>query len=117
VRAEDAVDLVVKLMEWEHIDHVPVEDREHQLVGLLSHAAVMRHVEKHGGTVDVAAGDLMKTDVVTVSPDTPTSEAIKLMRKHKVSCLPVLQDGKLVGLVTASDFEQISAEVIAQLLG
>jgi CBS domain-containing protein len=116
VQAEDAVDLVVKLMEWENIDHVPVEDREHQLLGLLSHAAVMRHLEKTGSTGDVSVADLMKLNVITVSPDTPTSEAIKLMRAQKISCLPVVQDGKLVGLVTASDFEQISAEIIAQIL-
>ena len=40
-----------------------------------------------------------------VAPETATLEAIDLMRKHKVSCLPVVKNDKLVGLVTERDFD------------
>ena len=115
VQPEDAVELVVKLMDWEKISHVPVEDREHRLLGLLSHDSVIRHLAATGAS-DAAAADVMKTDVITVSPDTPTSVAVKLMKKHAISCLPVLQEGRLVGIVTETDFLQIPADVVTQML-
>lgn len=48
--------------------------------------------------------DLMTTEPVTTTPDTPLKEAARLMVKHKVSGLPVVRDGKVVGIVTEGDF-------------
>lgn len=48
--------------------------------------------------------DLMTTDPVTTTPDTPLKEAARLMVKHKVSGLPVVRGGKVVGIVTEGDF-------------
>ena len=45
-------------------------------------------------------GELMKAAVITVTPATLTLEAIHLMRTHRIGCLPVIQDGKLVGVLT-----------------
>lgn len=46
--------------------------------------------------------DFMKTDLVTVVPETPIYDAIDLMKKHQIHRLPVLKDGKLIGLITES---------------
>ena len=46
---------------------------------------------------------IMIREVVTASPGTPVAEAVKLMREHRIGCLPVVKDGKLMGIVTASD--------------
>jgi len=48
--------------------------------------------------------DLMSTDPLTVSPDTPLKEAARMMVRNKVSGLPVIDDGALVGIVTEADF-------------
>lgn len=48
--------------------------------------------------------DLMTTDPVTTTPDAPLKEAARLMVRHKVSGLPVVDDGKVVGIVTEGDF-------------
>jgi CBS domain-containing protein len=58
----------------------------------------------------------MKTDPVTVTPQTPTLEAVASMREHKVGCLPVVEDGVLVGIVTAQDFLDASAKLFEQHL-
>jgi CBS domain-containing protein len=58
----------------------------------------------------------MKADPVTVAPSTPTLEAIGLMRTHQVGCLPVVEDGALVGIVTAQDFLIASAQLFKQHL-
>lgn len=48
--------------------------------------------------------DIMTTDPLTASPDTLLKEAARTMVRHKVSGLPVIMDGKLVGIVTEGDF-------------
>ena len=58
----------------------------------------------------------MKQDLITVTPQTPTLAALEMIRRHHVGCLPVLENERLVGLVTAYDFLTLSAELIdAQL--
>ena len=52
----------------------------------------------------------MKTDLLTVSPETPTLYALGLMRERNIGCLPVMKDERLVGPVTAYDF---SSEIVS----
>ena len=54
----------------------------------------------------------MKRNVVTVSPDTPTLEAIEKMRAHRVGSLPIVEDGKLVGIITETDLFNIFLEML-----
>lgn len=119
VRDDESVDLVANMMEWEKIRYVPVEDHSHRLVGLISYRAVLRllargHLQKP--TALTAASEIMKRDLITVGPDTPTLEAIALMRKHQIGCLPVVSDHRLVGIVTEHDFMDIAAELLEQKL-
>jgi CBS domain-containing protein len=53
----------------------------------------------------------MKENPLTVTPDTPTLEAIEVMRRNRVGCLPVVERGTLVGIVTAQDFLDASARL------
>jgi CBS domain-containing protein len=48
--------------------------------------------------------DIMRRDVLTVTPDTRTLDAIRLMRRYRIGCLPVVQDGHLVAILTEEDF-------------
>jgi CBS domain-containing protein len=54
----------------------------------------------------------MERDPVSVAPETPTLQAIDLMRQHGVTCLPVVADGKLVGIVSESDFMSIAHKLL-----
>jgi acetoin utilization protein AcuB len=58
----------------------------------------------------------MKDAPITVAPTTPTPEAIRTMRHHKVGCLPVIEGGRLVGIVTAHDFLEASASLLEEHL-
>src|SRR5262249_38604777 len=83
VHPEDVVDLAASLMDWRHIRHVPVEDNDGRLVGLVSHRSLLRLVGqgmKGSERAPVAVKDIMKRDPVTVAPATATLEAIELMR-------------------------------------
>ena len=59
---------------------------------------------------------IMERDPVSVAPETPTLEAIDLLRHHKVSCLPVVKHGKLVGIVSERDFMPIAYELLEEKL-
>ena len=54
--------------------------------------------------------DLMTTNPITTTPDTPLKEAARLMVRHKVSGLPVVSGGKVVGIVTEGDFLRQEAD-------
>jgi CBS domain-containing protein len=56
--------------------------------------------------------DLMRKDLITVNPDTPTLDAIALMRRHRIGCLPVVQDGHIVAILTEEDFVGIASKVL-----
>jgi CBS domain-containing protein len=100
VTEDEPLDLVASLMEWERIRHVPVEDHENRLVGLISYRSLLG----------------MNREPVTVPPEMDTLEAIAIMRRVKVGCLPVVKDGRLVGIVTERDFMNVAAELMEQKL-
>src|SRR6267142_208429 len=120
VRPDDPVELVADLMGWERIRHVPVEDHKGRLVGLVSYRAVLRHLtglhkfppQPGGGSSPVS--DIMKRELITVTPDTTTLEAISLMRRYRIGCLPVVQDGHTVAVLTEEDFVGIASKVLAE---
>jgi len=119
VRPDDLVDFAASVMDWRHIRHVPVEDDEGRLVGLVSHRDLLRLLARGRAARDAepfAVRAVMKADPVTVAPGTPTLDAIELMRARKVGCLPVVEDGTLVGIVTAQDFLDASARLFEQHL-
>ncbi len=117
VRPDDIVDFAASLMEWRYVRHVPVEDDSGQLLGLVSHRQLLRLVAR-GGKMDQSTmvRDIMHPNPVSVSPDTTTVEAIRLMREKRLSCLPVLEDGKLVGLVTEYDLIVVAGRLLESYL-
>lgn len=119
VRGEDILDLAANLMHWRHVRHVPVEDDAGHLLGIVSHRDLIKLLAS--GKIDrskpIIVRDVMSTDLITVQPDTPTLEALTLMREHNIGCLPVVKDGCLVGLVTAHDFLTVSTKLFEERLG
>lgn len=117
VRPQDILDLAASLMHWRHVRHVPVEDDGGHLIGIVSHRDLIELLAKGKFTsAPVQVSDIMKTDLVTVKPDTPTLQALALMRERDIGCLPVVKDGRLVGIVTAHDFLTVSAKLLEEKL-
>jgi len=113
LRVGDSLDLADRIMRVGRIRHLPVIDGDDHLVGLVTHRTVLAAWVSHGnpGTEQIAdvARDIpiemmMVKDVLTISPDTPAAEAARVLEKHKYGCLPVVADGKLVGIITEADF-------------
>jgi CBS domain-containing protein/gamma-glutamylcysteine synthetase len=119
VNEEEAIDLVANLMDWHRIHHVPVEDNDHRLVGLVSHRSLLRFLasdEARQENRPIPVSRVMVTDLITVSPETTTLEAIDIMRANKISCIPVVKDDRLVGIVTEHDFMRIAGTLLEEML-
>jgi len=117
VQASDPVEMVVNLMSWQRIRHVPVEDNDHHLVGLVTYRGVLRFLANGGSMHDTPVSAIMKTDVTTVGVEARTLETILLMRTSRIGCVPVIQDGHLVGILTDEDFLNVASKLLEQQLG
>jgi len=121
VNEDEAIDLVASVMDWQRVRHVPVEDNDHHLVGLVSTRTLLRLLVRiqagvSSGDGPVPVSTIMERELVTVAPDTLTLDAIRIMREHNVSSLPVVKEGKLVGIVTEADFVEIARELLQEKL-
>ncbi len=103
VDKEDSIDLVLHIMKWKGIHHMPVVNHERELVGLICWSDVESYLDEPEGKEN-NVGKLMKTDIVTVDQYTPIETAKELMETHAIGSLPVVKGSKLMGLVTKSDF-------------
>ena len=118
VRPQDILDLAANLMHWRHVRHVPVEDDSGNLIGIVSHRDLLELLAlgKINNQRHLIIRDVMKTDLITVNPETPTLDALALMRDKRIGCLPVVKENKLVGLITAYDFLTVSAKLFEERL-
>ncbi|MCG8408333.1 MAG: glutamate-cysteine ligase family protein [Phycisphaerales bacterium] len=119
VNQDEVIDLVANLMDWERIRHVPVEDNQHRLVGLVSYRTLLRFMARslpRGISRAVPVSEIMRPDPITVTPETTTVDAIRIMRENGVACLPVVKEGVLVGIVTEHDFLNIAAALLEKHL-
>jgi CBS domain-containing protein len=119
VRPDDPIALVSELMAWERVRYVPVEDEKGRLVGLVSYRGVMRHLSdlarNDGGDLMGPVSSIMRTNLVTVTPDTPTRDAVRLMRQHRVGALPVVQGEHIVAMLTEEEFVGLASTALSQL--
>jgi CBS domain-containing membrane protein len=110
---EETLDLAEKAMKFGRLRHLPVV-KNGELVGLVTQRDLLRiQVSSLAEVTDreqqdilsrIRARDVMQREVFTVEPGTPLVEAAHVIKENKIGCLPVLEDGKLVGIVTESDF-------------
>lgn len=107
----------MRLMETKKIRHIPVIDAEQQLVGIVTLSDIRdaapsifranEHVEDMQNPVDT----IMKKDVITGHPLDFVEEIAALFYEHKIGCLPITNDRKLVGIVTETDILRTLVEL------
>ena len=118
VQKEDILELVAEMMDWRKIRYAPVEDTKGNLSGLITSRLLLRHLihnKSFNGDSPTTVKDVMVKKPITISPNANILEAMEKMRDNKVGCLPVVQDGELVGLITEMDFLRISGRLIERL--
>jgi CBS domain-containing membrane protein len=118
----DTIDLAERHMRLGRIRHLPVVDGQQRLVGLITHRKLLAAWLSHGDPAheshralarEVPVEMLMETDVVTVGPDTPLATVAALMDSKKIGCVPVVQSGRVVGIITEADFVKLARKMFA----
>jgi CBS domain-containing protein len=115
----DQLSIADDVMRAERIRHLPVLDEEGQLCGILSQRDMFRGALAQALGYGTAAQqkmltmlrvkEVMTTEVVSTAPDATLAEAAKTMLERKIGCLPVVDRGRLVGILTESDFVALAA--------
>ena len=109
------------LMHDNRIHHIPVVDGD-QLMGLITLTNVLAATDSflrddksriHANEIGIQ--DAMVTDVATVDVNASLRHAALFMEKHKIGCLPVLNDGTLVGIITDTDFVAVAINLLEQI--
>ena len=96
---------VVRMFHAKEFRHLLVTDARGRLLGLVSDRDVLLS--------GISAAEIMSSDLISVRPDMPLVEALTDMLGHGISCLPVLADDKLVGILTSTDMNTV-LEVLLQ---
>ena len=93
-----------RLLKRMNLGALPVTDRGGKLVGMLTDRdIVLRCVALGGDARTMTAGDVMTRGVVTATPDVKGDDAAKRMGRGQVRRLPVVENGKLVGMLSLAD--------------
>lgn len=112
----------LRLMRERKVRRLPVLDRGGKLVGMVSEkdllyaspspATTLSIFEINSLIAQIKVGQLMSKQLITIEEDCPLEEAARIMVDNKVGGLPVLRNGKLVGIITETDLFKIFLELL-----
>lgn len=112
----------LRLMREKKVRRLPVMDQHGKLVGIASDQDLLYASPSPVSSLSVwemnyllsklTVEEVMTRQVVTVTEDTPLEEAARIMADHKIGGLPVMRDGKLVGIITETDLFKIFLELL-----
>jgi CBS domain-containing membrane protein len=120
LKRNDKLTLADDIMRLGRVRHLPVVDDDDQtVVGIVTQRDLFRdalaqalgygrHAQRK--ILDtLSVKDVMATEVVTASPEASLVEAAKILTERKIGCLPVVENGKLIGILTEGDFVALVA--------
>jgi CBS domain-containing protein len=120
VRPEDIVKDTVKIMDESRIGSLVVVSGSGVVVGIVTERDIIEGIVAKGRSAnDVKVEEIMTKNIITISPDSSLEEAADVMTKHKIKKLPVVMEGQLIGIITATDliaYERKLVEKVAGLL-
>ena len=112
----------LNLMHKKGIRRLPVVDKRSKLIGIVSDRDLLHASPSDATSLSVwelnyllskvTLKRVMSAPVITVSPDTPVQEAARIMVEKKIGGLPVIQGGKLVGIITETDLFKVLLELL-----
>ncbi len=113
ITSSATVNDALHLLHQNNIRHLPVVDRE-QFVGFVAETDLRQVLLLPSGN-DIHIKDVMNKDPITIGPEENLEEAARRIYQHKIGGLPVLEDGRLVGIVTVGDILAAFIEIMGVL--
>ena len=120
VKRNDELAIADALMKQKRVRHLPVLDEDGKVCAVVSQRDLFRgallRALGYGSRAEelmlkqVAVKEAMSAEIQTTAPDTPVADAARLMIERKIGCLPVIESGRLIGIVTETDFVRLVAE-------
>lgn len=102
-----------KLMAEHPIRHIPIVDEQNKLLGVVSQRDVLQHGGMQSNKLDAEPVSTIMTDhPYSISPKTGVIQAARLLKRQRFGCLPVVEQGALVGMVTGSDFVEVAIQLM-----
>jgi CBS domain-containing protein len=103
IGASASVVEAARLMREQHIGSLPITDDE-KLVGMITDRDITtRVVAEAADPKTTSVADVYSRDLISVEPDNDLEQALQLMARHQVRRLPVVENGRLVGIVAQAD--------------
>lgn len=110
-KPDTSIRKAAEIMSQRHIGSLIVLEDE-KIAGIITNTNVLRAVAEKKDPDATAVADVMAKDVITIEPGKKIEDAVELMIKYKIKKLPVVENEKLVGVVTASDIIVVEPKLI-----
>ena len=106
ISPEASVQEVAQLLSRKNISGVPVLDKDGKMIGIVTEADIIGKVDREG----LRAADIMSPEIIAVDEETRVGEIAMLLTEHRIKRVPVVQHGKLVGIVCRADIVHAVAQ-------
>jgi acetoin utilization protein AcuB len=121
VHSDSPLSQAVKILREKKIKHLPVVDKKKSVIGVLSDRDIKEYMPSKATTLDVyelhnvlletKVTKVMKKKVFTAKPDLPIEEAAMLMYDNNIGCLPIVENNKLVGIISDRDLFRVLVDI------
>ena len=125
LRQSDSINDAWEVMIGKHVRHIPITDEDNHVLGLVTQRDVLAatapgaireaKTASHEVKSDLTLSEIMIRDVTVIRKEDSLRQAALYLQTHKYGCLPVVVDGRLVGIITDSDFIEIAINLIEQV--
>jgi CBS domain-containing protein len=117
IGASASVVEAARLMREQHIGSLPVTEDD-RLIGMITDRDITTRVVAESAVPETTSvGDVYSRDLISVEPNSDLDEALRLMARHQVRRLPVVENDRLVGMVAQADIALKESERTGELVG
>ena len=117
IGASASVVEAARLMREQHIGSLPVTEDD-RLVGMITDRDITTRVVAESAVPETTSvGDVYSRDLISVEPNSDLDEALRLMARHQVRRLPVVENDRLVGMIAQADIALKESERTGELVG
>lgn len=115
VKYNKPIDELINLMVKNLKNFAILLDENNNPVGIVTVTDIIRYLILEKGDRKAPAYTIATKKLITITPDTSIEKALEIMKKHKISKLPIVKDGKIIGIVTENELIEILPYILDSL--